>query len=123
LPPLESRTISAARFRQGTTKLGKAISPLVDAHPGKSGVYPLPDARDAFAGRARLARAAERTLDLQYYIWHADRSGTLLFNAVRSAADRGVRVRLLLDDHGTTGIDAILAARVASAMEKCHCHG
>ena len=48
-------------------------------------------------------RQRNGTLDLQYYIWHYDMSGTLLFNAVRDAADRGVRVRLLLDDHGTSG--------------------
>ncbi|MGH7927682.1 MAG: phospholipase D family protein, partial [Candidatus Binatia bacterium] len=43
-------------------------------------------------------------------IWHGDMSGTLLFEEVRDAADRGVRVRLLLDDHGTSGIDTTLAA-------------
>jgi cardiolipin synthase C len=110
LPPLVNRTASTALFDTGTTRLGRAISAVVDAHPGKSGIYPLPDARDAFAARALLAHAAERTLDIQYYIWHGDMSGTLLFNDVRGAADRGVRVRLLLDDHGTSGIDAILAA-------------
>jgi cardiolipin synthase C len=110
LPSLDNRTASTAIFNTGNTKLGRAISPLVKSHPGKSGIYPLPDARDAFAARALLARAAERTLDLQYYIWHGDMSGTLLFNTVRDAADRGVRVRLLLDDHGTSGIDTTLAA-------------
>jgi len=110
LPSLDNRTASTAIFNTGNTKLGRAISPLVKSHPGKSGIYPLPDARDAFAARALLARAAERTLDLQYYIWHGDLSGTLLLNAVREAADRGVRVRLLLDDHGTSGIDTTLAA-------------
>ena len=110
LPPLENRTLSTVVFDTGTTRLGKAITPLVEAHPGKSGLYPLPDARDAFAARSLLARAAERTLDLQYYIWHGDMSGTLLFEEVRRAANRGVRVRLLLDDHGTTRIDGILSA-------------
>jgi cardiolipin synthase C len=110
LPSLVNRTTSTALFNTGITKLGKAISPLVEAHPGKSGIYPLPNARDAFAARALLAQAAERTLDLQYYNWHGDMSGTLLFDAVRAAADRGVRVRLLLDDQGTTGIDTTLAA-------------
>jgi cardiolipin synthase C len=110
LPSLVNRTTSTALFNTGNTKLGKAISPLVEAHPGKSGIYPLPNARDAFAARVLLAQAAERTLDLQYYNWHGDMSGTLLFDAVRAAADRGVRVRLLLDDQGTTGIDTILAA-------------
>ncbi|MGH7825995.1 MAG: phospholipase D family protein [Candidatus Binatia bacterium] len=110
LPSLENRTTSTSLFDTGTTKLGKAISPLVNAHPEKSGIYSLPDARDAFAARALLARAAERTLDVQYYIWHGDMSGTLLFERLRGAADRGVRVRLLLDDHGTSGIDTTLAA-------------
>jgi putative cardiolipin synthase len=110
LPPLENRPVSGVIFDTGDTRLGKAVAPLVAEHPGKSGVYPLRDARDAFAARALLARRAERTLDLQYYIWRQDLSGTLLFNAVRDAADRGVRVRLLLDDHGTYGVDETLAA-------------
>ncbi|UZK68843.1 phospholipase D family protein [Sphingomonas sp. S1-29] len=57
-----------------------------------------------------LARAATRTLDLQYYIWHADLAGTLLFEEVRAAADRGVRVRMLLDDNSTSGLDETLSA-------------
>jgi putative cardiolipin synthase len=83
---------------------------LAKAHPGKSGIYPLPDARDAFAARVLLAQAAERTLDAQYYIWRKDMTGTLLFEALYAAVDRGVRVRLLLDDHLTPGLDTTLAA-------------
>lgn len=92
------------------TRLGKAIVPRVAAHPGKSGIYPLADSRDAFAARILLARAAERSLDVQYYIWYQDMSGTLLFKALHDAAERGVRVRLLLDDNNTFGLDAMLAA-------------
>jgi len=92
------------------TALGLAILPGVAAHPGLSGVRALPDGRDAFAARALLANAAERTLDVQYYIWHADITGTLLFDALRRAADRGVQVRLLLDDNNTAGLDPVLAA-------------
>src|SRR6266478_8706933 len=110
LPSLENRTTSTAFFDTGDTSLGRAISPMVDAHPGVSGVYPLPDARDAFAARALLAQSAERTLDAQYYVWRNDMSGTLLFEALRAAADRGVHVRLLLDDNNTSGLDALLAA-------------
>ncbi|MBV9493882.1 MAG: phospholipase D family protein, partial [Acidobacteria bacterium] len=79
-------------------------------HPGLSGIHPLRDARDAFAARILLPGAAERTLDVQYYIWHRDLSGTLLFKALHDAAQRGVRVRLLLDDNNTSGLDDILAA-------------
>lgn len=70
----------------------------------------MAEAREAFAARMHLANAAERSLDIQYYIWRNDMSGTLLFDALRRAADRGVRVRLLLDDHNTPGLDPILAA-------------
>jgi cardiolipin synthase C len=110
LPSLENRSTSTALLDTDTTRLGGAISPLADAHSEKSGIYPLPDARDAFAARALLAQAAERTLDAQYYIWHKDMTGTLLFQALRAAADRGVRVRLLLDDHPTSGLDTTLTA-------------
>ncbi|HET7620936.1 MAG TPA: phospholipase D family protein [Gemmatimonadaceae bacterium] len=92
------------------TRLGRAVDSLVAAHPARSGIVPLGDGRDAFAARALLAAAADRTLDIEYYIWHADMSGMLLFDAVRQAAERGVRVRLLLDDNNTAGMDSILAA-------------
>lgn len=92
------------------TRLGKSVLPLARAYPRLSGVIALADGRDAFAARARLADAAERTLDVQYYIWQKDMSGTLLFEALRRAADRGVRVRLLLDDNNTYGLDTFLAA-------------
>ncbi|HWI98067.1 MAG TPA: phospholipase D family protein [Burkholderiales bacterium] len=57
-----------------------------------------------------LARAAERSLDVQYYIWHADTSGGLLAHELWQAAERGVRVRLLLDDNNTRGADEAIAA-------------
>ena len=75
-----------------------------------SGIYALPEGHDAFAARALLTRAAERTLDIQYYIWRKDMTGTLLFDAVRAAADRGVRARLLLDDNPSAGLEPTLAA-------------
>ena len=59
-----------------------------------------------------LAHTAERTLDVQYYIWRGDQTGTLLLQALVAAAERGVRVRLLLDDGGTGGLDHALAALV-----------
>ncbi len=69
--------------------------------------------RDAFAARALLAAAAQRSIDAQYYIWHDDATGILLFEAIWRAADRGVRVRLLLDDHSTEGLDSTLATLAA----------
>jgi putative cardiolipin synthase len=70
----------------------------------------LPNGPDAFAARALLARTAQRSLDVQYYIWNNDVTGGLMFNALRAAADRGVRVRLLLDDNHTADIDQVLLA-------------
>lgn len=110
LPPLEQRSESHAYADTAGTRLGRVIAPLAAAHPGQSGIHPLLDARDAFAARVHLAQAAERSLDVQYYIWHRDMTGTLLFDALRAAAERGVRVRLLLDDNNTGGLDATLAA-------------
>src|SRR6266704_1328798 len=92
------------------TRLASACAPLVEAHPGRSGIVALPDGRDAFAARALLADAAERTLDARYYMWHNDMAGSILFSALRRAADRGVQVRLLLDDNNTAGLDPVLAA-------------
>ena len=75
------------------------------AHPGLSGAYPLSDGMEALAARVVLARAAEKSLDLQYYIWHSDIAGRILLKELLDAADRGVRVRLLLDDLGVGAAD------------------
>jgi cardiolipin synthase C len=92
------------------TRLGRSVAPRARLHPGQSGIVELRDGRDAFAARVLLADIAERTLDLQYYIWRNDMSGALLFAALCRAADRGVRVRLLLDDNNTNGLDDFLGA-------------
>jgi putative cardiolipin synthase len=110
LPSIGHRTSSTAMTDTGSTRLGVAVAPLVGAHPHLSGIHVLRNARDAFAARHLLASAAQRTLDVQYYIWRNDQSGTLLMQALVDAADRGVRVRLLLDDMNTSDLDAPLAA-------------
>ena len=102
-------------FATTETRLSLGITPALGMHPGKAGVYPLPVARDAFAVRGALARTAERSLDIQYYIWQGDITGYLLFEAVWQAAERGVHVRLLLDDNNTAGLDTTIAALDAHA--------
>jgi len=92
------------------TPLDRAVAPLLRAHPGRSGMALLADNLDAFTVRAGTARAAGRSLDLQYYIWNHDFTGNLLGYEVLRAADRGVRVRLLLDDMTAHGKDSQLAA-------------
>ncbi|MDR2876645.1 MAG: phospholipase D family protein [Chromatiales bacterium] len=110
LPTLHGRSESSVFADTEDTRLGRGIAPSTAAHAELSGIYPLLDAHDAFAARILLARAADRSLDIQYYIWNADLSGTLLFEALHEAAERGVRVRLLLDDNNTYGLDTLLAA-------------
>ena len=83
---------------------------MTAAHPGYSGFRLVSDGTFAFALRAALVRNAQRSLDLQYYIWHSDVTGRLLAREVIAAADRGVRVRLLLDDLDARGRDFWLAA-------------
>ena len=87
-----------------------ALPVAATAQPGFSGIHLLDDSQQAFAARVLLARRAQVSLDLQYYIWHNDVAGRLLMNEVREAADRGVRVRLLLDDNGIAGLDPLLCA-------------
>lgn len=92
------------------TALDRAIRPLTDLHEGQSGMILLPENLEAFAVRAHSARTAGRSLDLQYYYWKDDLTGTLLAHEIVAAADRGVRVRLLLDDINTrTGDRTYLA--------------
>ncbi|WP_373832596.1 phospholipase D family protein, partial [Delftia acidovorans] len=112
LPPLAGRSESTALPPEAAqaTLLGQALAPLLDQHPGLTGIHTLSDARNAYAARALLARVAQRTLDVQYYIWRDDTTGHLLLDELRQAADRGVRVRLLLDDGGTAGLDTQLSA-------------
>jgi putative cardiolipin synthase len=110
LPSLEARSVSTAFTDTESTRIGRAVTPLAARHPGMSGVHPLLDSLDAFAARMLLARAADRSLDVQYYIWHDDLSGRLLLQELHEAAARGVRVRLLLDDNGIAGLDVTLAA-------------
>ncbi|MBK1872515.1 phospholipase D family protein [Marinobacter sp. 1-3A] len=112
LPPLVDRTESwsVPSDQTADTRLGRAIAPLALAHPGKSGVVMLENAHDAFAARVLLAEGAEATLDVQYYIWQYDITGTMLLDVLYRAAERGVRVRLLLDDNGISGLDETLAA-------------
>ena len=92
------------------TQVDRAIAPVAQAHAGQTGMVLLADNVDAFAARSLLARGAGRSLDLQYYMWHPDFTGNLLYGEILQAADRGVRVRLLLDDLNVRGSRSVLAA-------------
>ena len=80
------------------TGLGVMLKPQLEQHPAQSGVRLLGNGLDAFVGRAVLARLSERSIDVQYYMFHQDTVGRLLIRELLAAADRGVRVRMLIDD-------------------------
>ncbi|MEA3410876.1 MAG: phospholipase D family protein [Pseudomonadota bacterium] len=110
LPDRAERRPELAFPDTASSSLGKAIAPELDAHPNLSGFYPLPDGEEAFLARVLLADLAQRSLDVQYYLFHTDSAGTALVHHLLEAAERGVRVRLLLDDMGTSGKDRQIAA-------------
>lgn len=87
-----------------------ALACLAPASPRQGGVAVVCHAAEAFAIRAATARAAGRSLDLQYYVWRGDLTGRLLAREVLAAADRGVAVRMLLDDAYAIGHERVTAA-------------
>ncbi len=80
------------------TQLDRVVGEAEASHPGQSAFRLVSDGREAFVVRWHTARMAERSLDVQTYIWHADTTGLALAAQLLAAADRGVRVRLLVDD-------------------------
>ena len=102
---------SALAVAEAATTLDRLVQPLLAAQPAQSsGAAMLGDGVQAFVARARTGRAAERSLDAMYYIWHGDLTGHLLQHELMAAAERGVRVRLLLDDMNVAGRDDALLA-------------
>ena len=75
-----------------------AISEQSEIHPDLSGYHPIVTGANAFASRSILTDMAKRNIDAQYYIWHDDQAGQLMLKDLWNAAERGVIVRLLLDD-------------------------
>ena len=105
-----ARTPSSAYAGPPAESLSGLWEEQIAARPGSSGFRLVADGLEAFALRAMLARSAEHTLDIQYYIIHSDDTGTLLAHEVIRAADRGVRVRILLDDIYAAEADQTLLA-------------
>lgn len=92
---------------------GRSIQAMAKPHEGRSGFRLLPDSSDAFKARAELIRNARTSLDLQYYIVHDGLSTRALIGELLKAADRGVRVRILLDDTTSDGLDHAIATLAA----------
>ena len=102
IPTDYERPVSTALTDPEETELGRFFHQEISAHPGKSGVALVPTGEWGFRARAGLSNQAERTIDTQYYIWENDSAGRILAERILRAADRGVRVRMLID-HMTTG--------------------
>jgi putative cardiolipin synthase len=109
LPENVDRPTSKAFTDTENTSIGSAIVKETSEHPGQSGFLPIENGLDAFVARAVLARFAERSIDVQYYLYHDDLVGRLFTDQLVQAADRGVRVRLLVDDMDLSGRDLGLA--------------
>ena len=105
LPKDFHRPESYALADTENTLFGKLLADEKADHPGKSGFHLLTEGLDAFVARAVLANHAERSIDAQYYLYHNDLVGKLFTDLLLKAADRGVRVRLLVDDMALSGRD------------------
>lgn len=108
LPSDVQRPVTTALENNLDTRLGKVVAARAAAASTRndSGFALVVNAELAFTSRMTLIKAAEKTLDLQYYAVHADDTTDRLFDALREAAARGVRIRILLDDFNTAGKDA-----------------
>ncbi len=96
--------------QQTSGQLSTVIAEQSQQHPALSGYYPIATGANAFAVRSILSDMAAHTIDIQYYIWHNDEAGQLMLKDLYEAAERGVIIRLLLDDlSGSAQFDRVLA--------------
>jgi len=98
----QPKSYSQAITNAEDTALGRYAAYKAEQYDGLSGFYPLDQGMDALGIRLRLAEMAEKSIDLQYFLMKNDTAGAAIANALLKAADRGVRVRFLLDDVFTT---------------------
>jgi putative cardiolipin synthase len=120
LPPGSDfpKIASSALAHPEETRLGRQFDNAGSDHNGNSGFRIIPVGADGFLIRMQMINAAERTIDLQYFIFHGDDTGRLLTGAVLHAADRGVRVRILVDDGETNeGDEQITALEAHPSIE------
>jgi putative cardiolipin synthase len=111
LPDNTNRQESHALTDTENTTFGQiSASRMKTEGQGQDGFLLLDSGLDAFVARAVLTHRAERSIDLQYYLYHRDLVGYLLTDLLLKAADRGVRVRMLIDDMDLEGRDAGLVA-------------
>lgn len=108
--PLQARTQTLTLPPNPDGVLSSHILKANAQNPNLTGIYGFGSGQDAFAARISLVEAAEYSLDIRYYIWKNDISGRLMIQRLYAAAERGVRVRILLDDNTMAGMDGVLLA-------------
>ena len=96
---------SVALAHPEETNLGSHFAAADRQHPGLSAYRIISAGADGFRARAQMIDAAQRTLDLQYYIFRGDETGRMLTDHLQQAAERGVRIRVLIDDGDTVAGD------------------
>ena len=108
--PLDApREASFAVAETSDTRQARNVAGWLDGQTDANGFYPLNQGFDAFGVRLAVADGAQVSIDLQYFLMKADKAGYVLAAKLLDAADRGVRVRMLLDDIFTTVDDKQLA--------------
>ncbi len=114
LPELPDKSVSQAWQQPETTRIAKFFAKAAPlGSEGKSAVRLISLPHEAFHTRYSLAALAEHSLDFQYYLWKGDHTGSLLLQRALEAADRGVHVRILIDDIYHHGRDPLYAAIAA----------
>ena len=108
VPMNSEKTHSTATLDTRDTYFGKAADGWSQLHNGLSGFFPIVYGMDALGARLDMIDKAEKTIDLQYFLMKDDTSGLVLAKALLNAADRGVRIRFLLDDVFTSAPDRTL---------------
>jgi len=111
-PRIESKALAASVH----TTLGAQLEKAISEHAGTSGFRFLSFGVDGYLTRMQMINAAEQTLDLQYFIFRGDETGRLLADAALRAADRGVRVRILIDDGETIAGDEQITPLAAHSL-------
>jgi cardiolipin synthase C len=114
LPREVPRTPTVAFPDHESTALGRRVAQDADQHPGQSGFGIMRYGHAAFTTRIVLADLAQKSIDVQYFIWEADATATILAERLARAAERGVRVRVLVDDANLQDRDAAVAAFAAN---------
>ena len=110
LPPRPALPAQTAEPVGTGTEIDRLLAPLEERHPGESAFRLVSDGPEGFATRAHVAGIAGRSIDVQTYIWSGDTTGSALAYVLLQAADRGVKVRLLLDDMDARAKNEGLAA-------------